>query len=124
MFIGLDSADQVSDYKRSSAAFKDRRSRPRIYVPFPAKVQGTDESGKAFEVDTALDNLNANGLYLRLMYKVKFASDLIVEFRLISNVSNTTAEPHVKVKGNVIRIDEYPCGVCGVALSFSRPQFL
>lgn len=120
----LDSVKRLSAYKGSNSTLKDRRGKPRIYVPFPAKVQGTDASGREFEVDAALDNLNANGMYLRLMYKVKFASNLVVEFRLMSSVSNTMRGPRVKVNGNVIRIDEYPGDVYGVALSFSRPQFL
>ena len=38
----------------------ERRSKPRIYIPFPATVQGVDESGNPFEVDTVIDNLSGN----------------------------------------------------------------
>jgi hypothetical protein len=44
----------------------ERRRHPRLSEPFPARVRHVDASGQAFESATALDNLSAGGLDVRL----------------------------------------------------------
>src|SRR3989442_14633652 len=47
-------------------AGEERRQKPRIQEPFPAKVRGIDCMGDPFEVEAVLDNVSAGGLYMRM----------------------------------------------------------
>lgn len=101
----------------------ERRSKPRISVPFPAKVSGHDADGLAFEVETAVDNISSGGCYLRIMPCVKPGAQVEVVFKLMTSLADANARS-VKVKGKVLRVDERPGGVCGVALSFLAKRFI
>jgi PilZ domain len=101
----------------------ERRRKPRIYVPFPARVQGTDCAGQPFDVQTVLDNLSGNSLYLRMMLCVLPGEQLNVSFNL-SLADTDAGEPaKIKIRGKVLRTDEYPGDVCGIALAFEHPKF-
>ncbi len=69
-----------------TGAGADRRCHPRLCAPFPAIIRGKDASGEPFEVNAALDNISAGGLYVRLERCVKRGMKLFVIVRL----SNTT----------------------------------
>jgi hypothetical protein len=110
-------------YQGNRLSFGERRSRPRIHVPFPAKIRGVDAEEKEFEVETALDNLSGNSLYLRMMKLVKKGTKLTVIFSLSLAAGNASV-PQVKVNGTVTRVEQKPGGVSGVVVTFSRAQFL
>jgi hypothetical protein len=110
-------------YKGNQLSFGERRIRPRIHVPFPAKIRGIDTDDKEFEVETALDNLSGNSLYLRIMKLVEEGTKLTVIFSLSLAAGNAPV-PQVKVNGTVTRVEQKPGGVSGVVVTFSRAQFL
>lgn len=102
----------------------ERRRKPRIAVPFPAKVQGADDVGRTFEVETFLDDLSSNSLYLRVAPAVAPGASLRISFQpFTTNGSTKNLAQWVKVEGTVVRVDEKPGGVYGVAVVFVRSQF-
>jgi hypothetical protein len=101
----------------------DRRQNARIYLPFPAVVEGVNTSGEHFKVDTVLDNLSKDGLYVRLFPSVAQGSEITVVFRL-STAAVETSSPRVAIKGTVLRVDERPGGAFGIAIQFKSPRFI
>jgi hypothetical protein len=108
---------------RSSTGYTgpERRSKLRLYGPFPAKVRGVDVNGKIFKVETVLDNISAGGLYLRLRQRLEPDAILFVVTRL--SASEVRA-PRVAVRGKVLRIEQKPDGECGVAVKITRHRFI
>ncbi len=103
---------------------QERRREQRICDPFPARVRGTDADGSHFEVDTVIDNISTGHLYLRLIPCVRRGAPLRVTFRLSSDPAKAETTTQVEVSGRVIRSEEKPGQVCGVALAFESHRFL
>ena len=106
----------------SSPHYLERRSKPRVSVPFRATVQGTNVEGVHFELTTTLDNLSASGLYLRLPREVQVGSKLLVNVHLHSQEDALPAECglSLEVYGPVARVDFVNGGSYGVAITFSN----
>lgn len=102
----------------------EQRRYVRIQIPFPAVVEGINTTGKRFSIDTVLDNLSKDGLYMRLLPQVEKGSELHIIFRLSTTVENATSDPRVAVDGKVLRVEERPGGACGVAVHFEPARFL
>src|SRR4029077_16189924 len=81
----------------------ERRSKPRIHNPFPAKISGVDQNENEFEIETRLDNLSGNSLGLRIMRPVKTGASVTVVFSLSPITSDIASDnllgPQVKVHG-------------------------
>jgi len=101
----------------------ERRSTPRIELPFPATVRGIDRSGERFELATLLDNLSATGLYLRLARPVEPGATLFVVVRFAVAPAAVLAAPGVAARGVVVWVEPQP-GAWGVAMKFTRQRFL
>jgi len=101
----------------------ERRRKPRIYNPFPAVVRGVNKDGQDFEVRTVLDNLSADGLYLRMIPCVEKGTRLIIIFELSSS-SDQVNSANVRVQSRVVRTDQTVGGSCGVAATYTSPKFL
>ena len=108
------------------AGSTERRRSPRICVPFPATVNGVDKDGRPFEVSTVLDNVSSTGLYFRIMPCVEAGANISVAFRLLLQPSGMTdGAASVKVSNaKVVRAEEKPGGVCGIAVAFKYPEFI
>ncbi len=100
----------------------ERRTKDRIYIPFPAAVEGVDVYGEEFNISTVLDNLSGNSLYLRMMPTVRLGSKISVMFRLSTAATAGTRSSFVHVRGTVVRTDEKPGGASGVAIKFKPPR--
>jgi hypothetical protein len=102
----------------------ERRSKPRICELFPVTVHGVDGNGEAFETTSVLDNLSTDGLYVRIGQGIQPGATLsiIIELAPASNNGDPTAR--VVMYGMVLRSELTPSGACGVAIKFSRYQFL
>ncbi len=96
----------------------ERRGKPRICVPFHAKVKGVDEKGDAFDVDTVLDNISGDGLYLRLMPCVEQGTKLSLVLGLHSASKATDGDARFSIDGVVRRVEKRTGGACGVAVTF------
>lgn len=102
----------------------ERRSKPRIHNPFPARISGVDQNEEEFEIETRLDNLSGNSLGLRIMRPVKAGTRVTVVFSLSSITSDNLLVPHVKVHGTIIRVEQKLGGVYGLVVAFTHPQFV
>lgn len=108
---------------RSAERNHERRSKPRIYVPFHATVRGKRIEGEEFNVETVLDNVSGEGLYMRMMPSVKEGTLLSIVLSLYTGSSPTPDAPRVVIEGVVLRVENKPGGVCGVAVAFDRVRF-
>ena len=113
---------------RSSAsagyAGEDRRRKPRIQEPFPAKVRGIDWRGDPFEVEALLDNLSAGGLYLRVNRRMEAGVRLFIFFRLATRLTPEAKGLRVAARSRVLRSEPQHDGACGVAVAFERHHHL
>ena len=101
----------------------ERREKPRIDLPFRAKVQGVDQRGESFEIETALDNFSAGGLYLRLAREVNPGAQLRIFVRLPTASENAGAW-QIATDGVVLRAAKQQDGGCGLAVQFTKHRFL
>jgi hypothetical protein len=101
----------------------ERRSKLRICVPFHAKVKGVDSMGSQFSIETVLDNVSANGLYLRMMPDVETGAQLSIDVGLYTTSRVTEDAPRFSVDGVVVRKEKRAGGAAGVAVSFSVAKF-
>lgn len=113
-------SDSIID---SSQRGHDRRKKPRIYVPFRAIVRGVNSQGEEFSVDTVLDNMSGDGLYMRMMPLVKKGGRLSIEIGLTTPSDEDPEPSRTMVEGVVLRSEMKAGGVCGVAVKFDRVRF-
>jgi hypothetical protein len=111
------------DGLRPDARSHERRSNPRIYVPFHATVRGVNNEGEKFNVETVLDNISGDGLYMRMMPSVKEGTKLSLALKLYTDSDRTQEAPRVLVAGVVLRTENKAGGVCGVAVAFKQVHF-
>jgi c-di-GMP-binding flagellar brake protein YcgR len=102
----------------------ERRRKPRIDVPFSAKVQGTDENGESFEIDSLLDNFSAGGLYLRIARTLNQGAELIVLVQLPAASFDNAEASQIEARGLILRAEPQADGACGVALGFTTHRFI
>jgi len=102
----------------------ERRSTPRIELPFPATVCGIDRCGERFELETLLDNLSATGLHLRLARPVEPGATLFIIVWLTTRLGQWAVGPGVAARRSVLRADLWPGGAWGFAVAFRRHRFL
>jgi hypothetical protein len=101
----------------------ERRSRTRICLPFRANVEGIDAKGEKFSIETVLDNLSSNGLYLRMMPAVETGARLTIVVNLATSPRATDDASRFSILGSVLRTDTIQGGVVGVAVGFDRVHF-
>lgn len=103
---------------------KERRRGPRVSFPFPARVRGVDASGRPFKVDTLLENLSAEGLYLKVDCGIMSGAELAIAIRLSEASAGLMNSTSVATRGIVLRTELLPDGACGVAVKFTRHRLL
>lgn len=101
----------------------NRRKKPRLSLPLPVTVRGTDVRGKAFVVDTVLENISAGGAYIRISSQMELGTTLRVLVRFSTSL-DTGQGARVAAHGDVIRIEENKYGTYGVAIRFTNHRFL
>ena len=112
-----------TEMARVSEENGERRSKLRVCVPFHANVKGVDSMGGTFNIETVLDNLSANGLYLRMMPEVETGAQLSIDVGLFTTSHVTEDAPRFSVDGVVVRKEKRAGGAAGVAVSFSGAKF-
>ena len=108
---------------RSPSETDERRRYPRINIPFPATVQGLDNGGHNFSVETVLDNLSSKGLFLRMMPCVEPGAKLCIEIQMRTGRQLEHEGARLSVDGVVLRADKLAGGASGVAVSFAKVRF-
>jgi c-di-GMP-binding flagellar brake protein YcgR len=108
---------------RSIARSHDRRRKPRICVPFHTTVRGVNNEEEEFNVETILDNVSGDGLYMRMMPSVKEGTTLSIQILLHKSSHMPEEASRILVEGVVLRTEKKAGGVCGVAVTFDRVRF-
>ena len=93
----------------------------RVHLPFPASVEGVNDGGEPFRVDTVLDDISVGGVYLRLTERVSPEAVLMIKARF-SVVTNRGLV--VGMMGKVLRVEPKPGGVLGVAVAVEQKRIL
>ena len=102
----------------------DRRGKERVYTPFQATVRGLDANGTSFYSKTVVDNLSASGLYLRLTHCPKPGAKLFVSVQFANAQVNDLPAGRLEIRGEVLRVEPKPGGVCGLAIVIERNRFV
>ncbi len=102
----------------------ERRTKPRLRAPFSIRIRGAGEGGKRFEIETALDNLSAGGLYAKINRSVALEAKLFCVIRLSTEAGDDASGPRIAVRGIVKRVEIQPDGSCGLAVLFTHHRFL
>ena len=101
------------------AGFEQRKS-PRIYIAFPVKVKGQDAAGRAFEVETVVDDLSTGGLYVRIDRMVPKGAKLQFVISLATRLTRNERVAQVTADGVVLRSSPQPDGKCGLGVRFTH----
>jgi len=115
---------ELADHALAIREGIDRRSKPRICEFFPVTVHGVDGNGEAFETASVLDNLSADGLYMRIGQGIGPGATVSIIIQFAPAPINGEPAARVVIYGVVLRAELTPSGTCGVAVKFSRYQFL
>ena len=102
----------------------DRRRKPRTHEPFGARVRGIDGRGDPFDLEAALDNLSAGGLYMRLKRHVEEGLPIFIFLQLATRLMPGSKGLRVAAHGRVLRSEPGPDGSCGIAVVFERYRHL
>jgi c-di-GMP-binding flagellar brake protein YcgR len=113
----------LPEEQRSRTEIDDRRRALRIDVPFHAKVNGVDSAGDHFSIETVLDNIGRNGLYMRMMPDVEMGAQLSIDVGLYTRSRITEDAPRFSVDGVVVRKEKRAGGAAGVAVTFMKARF-
>lgn len=99
----------------------ERRRKPRLKEPFPARIWGVDSGDLPFNVNCVVDNISSTGLYLRVPNLVDAGSEvrLIVHFLNNSSTGATAA-----LRGSILRSELQADGRRGIAINITRHRFL
>lgn len=99
----------------------ERRRKPRLNEPFPARIWGVDSGDLPFNVDCVLDNISSTGVYLRMARPVTVGSDVRLIVHLLSG---PTTGATASLQGRILRSELQPDGKHGVAISIDKHRFL
>jgi len=99
----------------------ERRSKPRLNQPFPARVWGVDSGDLPFNVNCVLDNISSTGIYLRVPTLVDPGSEVRLIVQLL-NRPNTGAT--AALQGCVVRSELQSDGRHGLAIAIEKHRFL
>ena len=99
----------------------ERRRKPRLTEPFPARVWGVDSGDLPFNVNCVLDNISSTGLYLRMPTLVEAGSEVRLIVQLL-NGPNTGAT--AALQGYILRSELLADGKHGVAIAIENHRFL
>ncbi|HWP42738.1 MAG TPA: PilZ domain-containing protein [Blastocatellia bacterium] len=100
------------------------RMKPRLYHPFPIKVQGIDSNGQEFTLETALDNISAGGLYFRLPHSVEIGDHLTIIIRMSSATAGPDSGMQIAAYSTILRVEELLTGEYGIAVAFNHHRIL
>jgi hypothetical protein len=103
---------------------RERRTFPRIEIPFPAAVRSVDVDDQRFNEYTVLDNFSSGGLYLRLAWRVKEGIRLFVLIRLSVAANADASAAYVALHGVVLRTEPRPGGIFGTAVRLTHHRFI
>ena len=80
-------------------------------------------AGDYFTIETVLDNISSDGLYMRMMPDVSLGARLSIDVGLYTASHITENAPRFSVEGVVLRKETKAGGAAGVAVSFVKVSF-
>ncbi len=98
----------------------ERRSKDRLEYVLPLKIRGFDE-GKTYQFRTVARNIGAGGLCAYAPRAMRIGERLSMRVRFAHPGSETVDAPEISVRGQVIRAEARPTGLCLFAVSFLLP---
>lgn len=102
-------------------SFTERRNKPRVTEPLPARAWGVDAGGTPFSIDCVLDNVSPMGLYLKVPVEMNVGSTISLMVRLLEGPRGRST---ATIRGNVSRCDPEPDDMHGIAVAISELRFL
>jgi hypothetical protein len=99
----------------------ERRRKPRLRQPFPARFWGVDSGDLPFNVDCTVDNISSTGLYLRSPTLVETGGEVRLVVHLLHG-ANTGAT--ASLQGRILRSELQPDGKHGLAIAIEKHRFL
>jgi hypothetical protein len=105
-------------------ASSEKRGKPRVECDYLAIVKGQDAQGKRFEEIARINNLSANGLYMRLQRTIFMGEELFVTIFLHNRTREQTG-PKITTTGIVVRTEQPREGTTvGIALKILDYRFM
>jgi len=98
---------------------RERRGKPRLSDPLPARVWGVDREGEMVSQDCSVENLSSSGLFLRIPYRIKLRSQISLVVRLLNGSGSMAA-----IRGKVLRDEPQLDGSRGIAVRITEHRFL
>jgi hypothetical protein len=99
----------------------ERRRKPRLKEPFPARVWGVDSGDLPFNVDCVIDNISSTGLYLRAPTLVDTGSEVRLVVHLLNGPSTGVT---ASLQGRILRSESQADGRHGLAIAIEKHRFL
>jgi hypothetical protein len=120
--LHIDELIAVSDeHAKSGPKHFERRSKPRLNEPFPARVWGVDSGDLPFNVNCVLDNISSTGIYVRVPTLVDPGSEVRLIVQLLNRPSTGAT---AALQGCVVRSELQPDGKHGLAIAIEKHRFL
>ncbi len=120
----MDTCPWPADCSTDTELPRERRKKLRIREPFLAKVRGANKSGKDFEIETNIENLSSEGLYVRFEHQVDEGARLFIIIRLPADRTGAISGPIVATRGLVKRCESIVDGTYGLAVNFTSYRFI
>ncbi len=102
----------------------ERRSSKRINVRFAVRVRAVDAIGEAFRIDSFVDNISAECLYIRLTRAINAGSSAFVVVWLSDVPVARGLASRIAALAKVVRVDSLSDQTYGLALLFKRTRLL
>jgi hypothetical protein len=96
----------------------NRRKQNRLECVLPLKVRGTVSEGKTYRFETVASNIGPGGLCGYAPRTMRIGERLSLRVRFARPGSKAVQAPEISVRGQVIRAEERPTGLCMFAVSF------
>jgi hypothetical protein len=92
----------------------------RTNVRYHGSVRGVDGNGDTFKTDVIIDNMSANGLYLRIPRNIRQGSQTCIALRLSTNLADMSHKMAVTIREAALRGEPGCEGSWSVAFVFAR----
>jgi hypothetical protein len=82
-----------------------------------------NNEGEEFNIETVLDNMSGDGLYMRMMPSVEKGTSLAIEIILHKPMQGNEEGSRLLTEGVVLRTEQKAGGVSGIAVGFDHVRF-
>jgi len=104
-------------------AVKDRRGSARIRTPVPVRLRSVG-GGHGADVTSVVDNIGAGGFYVRVLRRLEPGARLAALIKFAADSGEAKRVARLAVRGCVLRVEELPGGVYGVAVKICQHKFV